>query len=561
MHRTPLLYLLAVFLFSACDDDATSPDSTDTASDTNTSGANVFTHVPPTDCAFGVIEDWVCAPDRVKTQDWACPEGWTPTAVFGQDSEHFDDFSICSPPATPPGIACPAADPWHDEPTIRSRAQSFSGRIWYAKPDAPAGGDGSRDLPFSTIAAALAAASDNDIIALSTGTFDEAVTITRPIALVGACVAQTKVAPSPAPERFKLILIEKVSGGVLLSDLTASGEAHPISEASISGVFIVTPTKPLTAPHVLQSIHIDQAHRTGLLLSQTHATLRDVWITNTQPDFERQDGGYGLNMSTDAQATIDRAVFSNNRTQGVIVGLESSALTLHDAVIKDTQPSLAFKDLGTGLAVAEQGRATLERVLLSQNHYAGISADLGSIALTDVAILDTQPQTADSDYGMGLLITSSQATATRLHIARNHLFGAVVSQLSAPSSATFDTLHIADTKPAPCNNGVCAKGEPGGGGLGVGFGARADISNFEITGSAFVGLQIYDSPTDPNPNDGPTTVTARDGLITRNLIGLNNQTTTLDLSTDFQNVLLFGNNVDQDFSELAIPKLNPDLIP
>lgn len=135
-------------------------------------------------------------------------------------------------------------------------------------------------------------------------------------------------------------------------------------------------------------------------------------------------------------------------------------------------------------------------------------------------------------------------------VARNHWAGVYVTGLS---QADLDTVHITDNLPAPCNNGVCLTGYPGGAGLLVGYGASAHISHFAINKHPFIGLQLFSDPKDPNIT---TQFTAINGIITENLIGLNNKLSNTDYGRDFQNVLLTGNNVDQDFSEITIPILD-----
>lgn len=97
---------------------------------------------------------------------------------------------------------------------------------------------------------------------------------------------------------------------------------------------------------------------------------------------------------------------------------------------------------------------------------------------------------------------------------------------------------------SPCAESTCP-GEGAGANVAVISGATLNVENFVITGSPWIGLAVQ---TDSN-------VTAKDGVITENLIGLNLISSKVNITEAFLNVLLLGNNVDQDFSEITIPQV------
>lgn len=129
-----------------------------------------------------------------------CPEGWREVEDDGvvtcdpwpeggphecaEDEAHFPGEPGCSLIGTP----CPEGNWAEDLPDDQE--------ILYVLAGAPAGGDGTQASPFGSINEALDVAEEGTIVALSKGTFDEAVRLRNGITLWGACVAETAVACS-----------------------------------------------------------------------------------------------------------------------------------------------------------------------------------------------------------------------------------------------------------------------------------------------------------------------------------------------------------------------------
>ena len=93
------------------------------------------------------------------------------------------------------GTPCPEGE-WPDEATIRAHAPGYEGRIIYVVSGATGVGTGARTDPYGQLNRGLSGASPGDIVALSTGTFDDAAFMRSEVALVGACVSGTVIAPT-----------------------------------------------------------------------------------------------------------------------------------------------------------------------------------------------------------------------------------------------------------------------------------------------------------------------------------------------------------------------------
>jgi len=133
-----------------------------------------------------------------------CPNGWVETPVTVDDRP----LTVCDPWPTgfpecglgeraapspsgcvPLGAGCPEGDFAADVPDGASTV--------YARPDAPDGGDGSKDRPFATLSDALSAVREGGVVALGKGEFRGPVTVDRAgVRVVGACARDTEIEAS-----------------------------------------------------------------------------------------------------------------------------------------------------------------------------------------------------------------------------------------------------------------------------------------------------------------------------------------------------------------------------
>ncbi|MCZ7686077.1 MAG: DUF1565 domain-containing protein [Sandaracinaceae bacterium] len=131
----------------------------------------------------------------------ALPEAGASSCAGGE--AHFQGEAGCAPLG-----ACPAGE-WAD---------GLGGDVLFVRAGA-SGGDGSRASPFGTIAAALAAARAGTIVALSKGSFDEAVVLSSGVSLRGACAAETRLTAAGSGGA----VVEVTASGAALEGLTIAG--------------------------------------------------------------------------------------------------------------------------------------------------------------------------------------------------------------------------------------------------------------------------------------------------------------------------------------------------
>jgi ribosomal protein S9 len=371
----------------------------------------------------------------VQMKDWDCPDGWVPE-LLGEGETWA--YSICKPPDVPQcadgevawlgetachpiGTVCPTDD-FLDEATIKSLAPTFTGKIWYVKPGGT--GDGSKTSPLGTIMDAHAKAAAQDIIALSVGTHNEAgaadpaLTVTKAVAIVGACVGGTTVAAPSADDTLVTIRL-KGTGGALLGNLRVTGKRY--------GIWITA-----TGPASVNAVEVKQASVMGIGLGAgcKGASMRDVVVRDTQSRQSDLSMGYGLSAQDGAQASLSRGLFERNRIAGIAASSPNTKLDLTEVVVRDTL-SLEFnKTFGWGLGAQDGAQITVARALFERNREMALTADgAGSkFDLTDVVVRDTQSLESNSTAGQGLAVTKgAQVTLARGLLDRNRDVGIIVS--------------------------------------------------------------------------------------------------------------------------------------
>lgn len=308
-----------------------------------------------------------------------------------------------------------------------------------------------------------------------------------------------------------------------------------------------------------------QNYGTGICVEDAALTLSDgVVAQGTGSSLQEFDTlGMGVRIGDrykgeeDTTASFQRLYISQADVAGLSINSsinpsqpgklgDPSEVTVKDLTVDRTEPQVVDEDWGVGLLIEGPGHTlTLERAAITNSFAVGLSVSSNSsLDATDLRITDTKPRKDIGRFGTGAqFLGGAQATLTHLFIARNQFFGLAI--LDAKTSVTANHAIIQNTEPndpALCRGETCGDNLSAGGGIFVAASAELTLTNFNIQDNAWIGLFVENSLID-----------TQDGLITRNLIGLTLLGEFPAISEIFRNVLLTGNNVDQDFSEIKIP--------
>lgn len=272
----------------------------------------------------------------------ACPDGFT------------DDGWSCQP--TLPGAACTGAT----RASIGGGTCVPVGDCAGAFPPASATYfvderlDGGDAMHFTTITAALAAAPAGSTIALSPGTYREALTPSKAVKLVGRCPSEVRLVGSPA-------LFANGVSGVELEGVTVRDSLLAVRVERGGGV---------TLRHVVLEANLRSAVQA--VDPGTRVTLEDVVVRGTLPDPSTQTFGQGIAASFGAKLTLLDVELSGNRETSLFLDREATEATVTRTVVSNTLPRPSTGRLGWGVAVQRGAVLTADRLIVQDSRATGL---------------------------------------------------------------------------------------------------------------------------------------------------------------------------------------------
>jgi uncharacterized membrane protein (UPF0136 family) len=287
----------------------------------------------------------------------------------------------------------------------------------------------------------------------------------------------------------------------------------------------------------------------------TTASLADVVVRDTQCQGGDHKLGRGLNVQEGAHVAVARAVFERNREVGVNAVSAGTALALTDVLVRDTQGRQSDKKFGRGLEADDGAQVAAARIVFARNRELGVGAASAStaLALTDLVVRDTQGRESDNTAGRGLHVQEgARVTVTRAMFERNREVG--VSAASAGTTATLLDVVVRDTRIRECAESLDGSCRGYGAGIAVDSFAHAtvEIVRFELSASPMCAIQVATEGF----------VTARDGVIHHNAIGVNVQSEGYDLTTIIgPTVRFYENGTNVDSRDLPVPDILHALAP
>ncbi|MBW2461658.1 MAG: right-handed parallel beta-helix repeat-containing protein [Deltaproteobacteria bacterium] len=302
---------------------------------------------------------------------WDCPAGWRSVSVADGVSEctpwpeggqldcpageaHFPGTAGCALVGSP----CPA-DGWP--------AALPAGRpVRYVR--APGtGGNGSLARPFGTINAAVAGATEGDVIAVAAGTYDEFFVLPAGVALYGACAAET-ILTLTTPSRASVV--RTVSAGVELHDVSVRDAAH-------KGIFV-----DVGGSMLIEGVELRNLEDTGVLALNADVTLRRVSIHGVVP--RASDGVFGTCVTIEDRSTgtIEGLTVGDCVLSGLYA--QNSTLTVADMAVTDIRAAPTTEQAGLGIWFAGETTVTASRVSVSAVDDAGVVVISSMLAVRDL---------------------------------------------------------------------------------------------------------------------------------------------------------------------------------
>ncbi len=179
--------------------------------------------------------------------------------------------------------------------------------------------------------------------------------------------------------------------------------------------------------------HVHQNRVVGIkgFGTRTSMELTDITVTDTQPQADDDAVGSGILAHDGAGLTIERGWLQHNRASGLWTHGDGTNATLSDIVVLETQPQLSDEKFGEGIVMQENSEIDLTRAWLSSNHHLGLAAWDGSHGrCADLVIADTAVGTLGFGDG-AFLLQQSDIEFVRTVVRNNERHGIVVSNAAA----------------------------------------------------------------------------------------------------------------------------------
>ncbi|MBW2460575.1 MAG: hypothetical protein JRH11_02930 [Deltaproteobacteria bacterium] len=188
----------------------------------------------------------------------------------------------------------------------------------------------------------------------------------------------------------------------------------------------------------------------GIFLAQTDTavTLTDTIVEDTQPRSGDAQGGRGIDVRAGAFLEATRVLLSENLEAGVVVAEEETAAVLTDVIIRDTKAQQSDGRFGLGVSVQQGASLEASRVLVSGNREEGILVTGVGAALTlaDAVVRDTHPGESNGLFGRGIeVVDGATLGATRVLVSGSR--EQAVLATGTGTAVTFADVVVGDTLP------------------------------------------------------------------------------------------------------------------
>jgi hypothetical protein len=249
----------------------------------------------------------------------------------------------------------------------------------------------------------------------------------------------------------------------------------------ISGEQLGFMTSSPSAQGTLHGVWLHQATRYGLYASAGSVRLEGVLIEGTRPapDLTR---GRGIGADEGAQIVLDSSTLERNSDHGIFIKGPDTAIDMADVTVRETQPEELGLINGRGAEILDGARATVTRGLFDRNRDVGFFAvsEETVVELTDVIVSETRSQAANLIIGHGLHAQSG----ARLSLRRGRIEGnrrAAVVISGAGTTAVFDDLVVLNTRPEEASRDL-------GIGLVATDGGQATLNRGLLEGNRYLGI-------------------------------------------------------------------------
>lgn len=239
------------------------------------------------------------------------------------------------------------------------------------------------------------------------------------------------------------------------TELVAEDIAIRDSQLTLDGSFGEAIEVVLEAHVELTRAAIERNHSRAVNITLDGSLVAsDLHVAGTQPG---RSGSGGVSLVVEhGRADLRCSLIEDGRAVGAWVNGPGAELGLHDVIVRDIEIEEQSGELGSGVEVAGEARAVLERVAILRATSNGVlaSGDGTSLDISDLSVRGTREVRSDVDaagkpffgaeYGSGMAVQfGAQVHVERAALIRNVALGMVVIDASVDGS----DWSIVDTGP------------------------------------------------------------------------------------------------------------------
>jgi len=218
---------------------------------------------------------------------------------------------------------------------------------------------------YPSIQEAIDALAPGGTITLAPGTYEEGLTIWKPLTIRGAGKEKTVLKPLPNPTRKLIVSIIAGAKGVALEGLTITGSAGDglfiYGEASLKGLQI--------SGNGTDGIGMWDSSQAEISGSEISGNGYGIWMrSSSRAEISGSqisgNGGYGISMWSSSQATISGSEISGNDSDGIVMGWGSARAEISISTISGNG--------GDGISMWSSSQVTISGSEISGNDSDGI---------------------------------------------------------------------------------------------------------------------------------------------------------------------------------------------
>ncbi|MDB4942172.1 MAG: hypothetical protein JWP97_1706 [Labilithrix sp.] len=240
---------------------------------------------------------------------------------------------------------------------------------------------------FRTVGEALAAAPSGATVAIAAGTYAEALTLSRPVSLVGRCPAEVTLT-SP--------------GGAVAGVTTTSGSAVTLRGLTMSGFAAGGVLVYAGATATIEDVVIEGAGGWGVIVDGSKATIRRAKLADPAPN--AKGAAWGIAAGASSEVLAEDVTISGGTT-GVYVASTGTKITLRGSLVSGQRPPASGAgERPRGASSVIGGLLVVERsVFRDLVADAGLLGDEGTIDATETIIHGVRVATGARGYGIATL--------------------------------------------------------------------------------------------------------------------------------------------------------------